>query len=229
MCNVEIPTTGIFIRELKNRFLCEVFIDGETVECYVPSSCRLGNFLTLSGKQVLLLPTQDPNARTPYSLLAVPYKRNYILLNTSKANKIIADNLHRRYFSMLGNRSAINREQTFGDYKSDLYLPNSKTLIEIKSVICLDKIAVFPTVYSQRTIDQLIAIAHLIDNGYNAALVITSLSPYVQQIYIDKDSVFFQALKPCIERGLQLLAVSFCFANDEIRIKKKTPIKYWQP
>ena len=39
--------TGIFIRELKNRFLCEVEIDSESVVCYVPSSCHLSNFLKL--------------------------------------------------------------------------------------------------------------------------------------------------------------------------------------
>ena len=28
--------TGIFKQELKNRFLCEVEIDGESTVCYVP-------------------------------------------------------------------------------------------------------------------------------------------------------------------------------------------------
>lgn len=46
--------TGIFIQELKNRFLCEVEIDGESTVCYVPSSCHLSNFLDLKGKSVLL-------------------------------------------------------------------------------------------------------------------------------------------------------------------------------
>lgn len=43
--------TGIFIQELKNRFLCEVEIDGESTVCYVPSSCHLSNFLDLKGKR----------------------------------------------------------------------------------------------------------------------------------------------------------------------------------
>lgn len=49
--------TGTFVKELKNRFLCEVVISGIPTECYVPSSCHLSNFLELRGKQVLLLPT----------------------------------------------------------------------------------------------------------------------------------------------------------------------------
>ena len=80
--------TGIFIQELKNRFLCEVEIDGESTVCYVPSSCHLSNFLDLKGKSVLLAPTQSKNARTQFALFAIPYKKNYILLNTSMANTL---------------------------------------------------------------------------------------------------------------------------------------------
>ena len=44
---------GIFKKELKNRFLCLVEIDGEDTLCYIPSSCRLSNFIDLTGKEVL--------------------------------------------------------------------------------------------------------------------------------------------------------------------------------
>lgn len=36
--------SGIFKRELKNRFLCEVAINNQDNICYVPSSCHLSNF-----------------------------------------------------------------------------------------------------------------------------------------------------------------------------------------
>ena len=45
---------GIFIQELKNRFLCEVLVNGETTVCYVPSSCHLSNFLDLTNKKVVV-------------------------------------------------------------------------------------------------------------------------------------------------------------------------------
>lgn len=47
---------GVFVQELKNRFLCEVLIDGALTVCYVPSSCHLGNFLSLAGKRVFSFP-----------------------------------------------------------------------------------------------------------------------------------------------------------------------------
>ena len=80
---------GRFVRELKNRFLCEVKIDGKVEECYVPSSCHLSNFLQLKGKRVVLVPTQGKNPRTRYALYAAPYRKNYIILNTSLSNVAI--------------------------------------------------------------------------------------------------------------------------------------------
>ena len=62
---------GQFVRELKNRFLCEVVIDGKVEVCYIPSSCHLSNFLQLEGKEVLLMPTVAKNSRTSFAVVAV--------------------------------------------------------------------------------------------------------------------------------------------------------------
>jgi DNA-binding sugar fermentation-stimulating protein len=112
------PTLGIFSKELKNRFLCEVLVEDEVVECYVSSSCRLENFIDLRGKQVLLLPTESPNARTKYSLFAVPYKRNHILLNIGMVNRIIEREINRKCFSSLGKRTEVYREHKVGPTKA---------------------------------------------------------------------------------------------------------------
>lgn len=92
------PTEGIFNKELKNRFVCEVVVEDEVVEGYVSSSCRLDNFIDLHGKQVLLLPTGSPSARTKYSLYAIPYKRNHIFLNIGMVNRVIERDINRNSF-----------------------------------------------------------------------------------------------------------------------------------
>lgn len=225
MNSLEKPTEGIFIKELKNRFICEVMVEDEAIECYVPSSCRLDNFIDLHGKRVLLLPTEAPSARTRFSLFAVPYKRNHILLNIGRVNSVVEHDIKKRCFSTLGKRSEVYREYKIGSYKSDLFIANSNTLLEVKSILSLEKGAMFPTVFSQRTLDQLMEISSLMDRGYNAALVIASLSPYVEQIQIDHASPFYEALKPCIEKGMQLLAVSLHIHQGEARIKRKIKIE----
>lgn len=220
------PTLGIFIKEHKNRFICEVLVEDEVLECYVSSSCRLDNLINLHGKQVLLLPTKSPRARTKFSLFAVPYKHNHILLNIGMVNKIIEREINRKCFSSLGKRSEIYRERKVGSYKSDFFIANTRTLLEVKTVLSLKKDAIFPSVFSQRTLNQLREISSLMDRGYNSALVIASLSPYVEKIKIDHTSPFYEALKPCIDKGMQLLAVSLNYQEDEPGIKRKIEIMF---
>lgn len=225
MISLKKPIEGIFIAERKNRFICEVMVEDEAIECYVPSSCRLDNFIDLHGKRVLLLPTEASSARTRFSLFAVPFKRNHILLNIGMVNRVVERDIKRRCFSFLGKRSEIFREHKIGSYKSDLFITNTRTLLEIKSVLSLEKDAVFPSVYSQRALDQLKEISSLMDRDYKAALVIASLSPYVEQLQIDHASPFYDALRPCIDKGMQLLAVSLYIHQGEARIKRKIKIK----
>ena len=110
---------GYFIRELKNRFLCEVEVNSKLAVCYVPSSCHLSNFLDLQGKRVLLLPNKSKNTRTEYSLFAVPYRRSYIILNTSMANRAVEASICQRRFAFLGKRKYVKKEMTTGIYKRD--------------------------------------------------------------------------------------------------------------
>ena len=215
---------GRFGRELKNRFLCEVEIDGKVEECYVPSSCHLSNFLQLKGKRVLLVPTQGKSPRTKYALYAVPYRRNYIVLNTSLSNVAIEKGIHNRRFSYLGKRTLVQKEHSVEGYKADLYIPQTKTIVEIKSVLSEKDDAIFPTVFSERTQNQLKSIQEMLDKGYNVAFIIVSLNPYIKNLIIDKSTEFYEELSKCIEKGMNVRAYSCCLLNDEICIKKEIKI-----
>lgn len=217
---------GTFKKELKNRFLCEVQIEGEDVVCYVPSSCHLSNFLQLEGKKVLLVPTQTLKSRTPYALFAVPYKRNYIVLNTSMANRVIESSIQGKRFSYLGKRKGGIKEHTIDGYKADLYIPSTKTIVEVKSVISLSDNAKFPTVYSERTIKQLNQIYQLLHKGYKVCFVIVSLHPYVKNLLIDKNSEFYFELNKCLGAGLIIKAYTSRLKNDVLSIDKEIEINY---
>lgn len=197
-------TNALFLRELKNRFLCEVEIGGRIVECYVPSTCRLTNFLELAGKSVLIKPTNSQSARTQYTLVAIPYKQSYLLLNSSLANRVIEGNIKSRRFSFLGKRSQIFREYRVESYKADLFVADSRTIIEIKSIISTNPIASFPTVYSERAIEQLKALKGLLQGGYKTCYVIVSLNPYVKEVVIDEDASFFPPFAECVALGMMV-------------------------
>ena len=227
MQNIEsIYISGVFVRELKNRFLCEVKINGKVEECYVPSSCHLSNFLQLEGKRVLLIPTQTPNSRTKYALFAVPFKKNYIVLNTSMSNRAIEDGLQGRHFSYLGKRKKWIKEHKIDGYKADLYIPSTKTIIEIKSIISLREPAIFPTVYSERTINQLRHIQQLLLDGYRVCFFIVSLHPYVKAVTIDKNSEFYIELSKCLSMGLVVKAYTSRLKSNVLSIDKEISLNY---
>ena len=200
--------TGQFINESKNRFLCTVKLDGVEEVCYIASSCRLDNFIDLRGKSVLLARNKGAKGRTQYSVIGVKHKRNYIILNTSWANKAIDSSLLNRRFSFLGKRKDYRAEIDVCGYKADFYIPCSKTIIEVKSVIATNDTAFFPTVYSERTLVQLQRIAELLDEGYKGYLIIVSLNPYVKAINLLQDTEVVLQLNECIARGL--IVKGFC-------------------
>lgn len=222
-CNPEY-ITATFIKELKNRFLCEVEIDGEHVVCYVPSSCHLSNFLKLEGKKVLLVPTQTKNTRTQYALFAVPYKKSYIILNTSMANKAIENSIHNRRFSDLGKRKTVIKEHYVEGYKSDLFISDTSTVIEIKSVLSTEDTAQFPTVFSERTLKQLEKIQNLMTKGYKVHYIIVSLNPYVKAIKIIQDTQFAKQFSSCYENGMSIAAYSCRLKNSSVFIEQEIPI-----
>lgn len=209
---------GVFKEELKNRFLCLVEVDGEDTFCYIPSSCRLSNFVDLTGRDVLLLPITSPNSRTKYSVYALSERNTFILLNMSKANEVVANSIKSRRFSFLGKRTHIRKEYKIGGYKSDLYIEDTKTIIEIKSILSFakDRQARFPSVYSQRAIEQLIKLSRLIDEGFNVCYIFVSLNPKTKRLIINEEiEEYRDAFNCCVEKGMKVKGVSLSLIDGE--------------
>ncbi len=210
---------GIFKEELKNRFLCLVEVDGEDTLCYIPSSCRLSNFLSMAGKTVLLLPVAAVNARTKYSVEALSVGHEFVLLNMSKANKVVIDNIHSRRFAVLGKRNNIRTECTIAGYKSDLYIEDTKTVVEIKSILSFCREAEFPSVYSQRAVDQLMKIEDLLEKGYHACYIFVSLNSKVKQLTLNNGLISYRdVFQCCIEKGMVVKGVTIKLKDGEPHI-----------
>lgn len=216
---------GIFQKEVKNRFLCVVNIEGKDVTCYIPSSCRLSNFLDMTGREVLLKPIVTPNSRTAYAVYAVKYRKSYIVLNLTQANRVIEKQIQRRYFSFLGERKNVQREYKIGSYKTDLYIHNTNTLIEIKSLLSFSRDAIFPTVYSERAVEQLKDISRLLDEGYRACYILVSLNPSVKEIVINsEDDCFYKIFHECVKKGMTYCAFSLRLRGQTPELNKKIKI-----
>ncbi|OQB13594.1 MAG: putative DNA-binding transcriptional regulator [Firmicutes bacterium ADurb.Bin193] len=218
---------GTFIKEEKNRFICRVRVSGIETVCYIPSSCRLSNFIDLEGRQVLLKPNASRKTRTEYSVFAVKYKRGFIPVNLSLANRVVEEQIKNRRFSFLGNRKNVIREAMIDGYKADLYISDTQTIIEIKSILSFEKETVFPTVYSERALNQLIKIKELLLQGYTVHYMLISLNPVVKQITLNQNmSDFYEHFLECIALGMQCCGYSIYLQSGIPTTHSKTNV-YW--
>ena len=211
---------GKFIREEKNRFLCIVEVDGKEEECYIPSSCRLENFLKLAGKEVFLKENKSNNTRTHLMVYAIRFKRNFLILKSSEANELIMNTINSRRFAFLDKRRIVEKERIIDGYKADLYIPDTKTIIEIKSIITTDKEASFPTVFSERAIEQLNKIEHVITDGYRVVYIFVVLNPYVESISLSKEEhlrEYKRKFSNCVKKGMN-------YKGYSVRIQNGKPI-----
>lgn len=206
---------GTFVSEDKSRFLCTVKIDDKDSLCYVPSSCHLSSLISLKGKTVLLKSVKTPNARTKYSLFAVKHRRGYILLNLVYANKVIERELQSRRFSFLGSRKNIRCEYTIGGYRADIYIQDTNTVIEVKTVLANDCTVKFPSMASKRAVKQLAELSALLDHGYKVVYTIVSLSPSVKSVEINSQyQDYYSIFNNCLEKGMTCIAFSVRLLDD---------------
>lgn len=212
-----------FISELKNRFRCRVRLHDEEFTCYVPSSCKLSNFIDLSGCDVLLRPTSS-NSGLQYSLYAAETKSGMVLLNLAEANRIIAGSINNRRFSFLGKRSKIRREALIDGYKCDLYIEDTDTIIEIKTIVSLQKAGHFPTVYSVHANKQLENIERLLDSGHRVCYLFVALCPKTKKLLLDCSESFNILFKCCVDKGMQYYGVGLKMYGCEFLVSSKLEV-----
>lgn len=218
---------GLFKKEEKNRFICKVVVDSEEIECYVPSSCRLERIVDLEGCQVALRPNKSKSARTRYALYAVKKGQDLILIDQTAPNRIVEDNINCRHFSFLGKRTCIQRERIVDGYKSDLFLPETNTIIEIKSIFSIESCASFPNVFPQRGLRQLSQIRTLLENRLRVCYLLVSLNPCVKEIHIDnKYSVFYSEFQKCLSMGMICKGLSIKMVDETPVIHALLPVSY---
>ena len=218
---------GKFIREEKNRFLCTVEVDGKEEECYISSSCRLENFIELTGKEVFLKENKSKNTRTHLMVYAIRFKRNYLILKPSEANELIMNAINGRRFAFLNKRRIVEKERIIDGYKADLYIPDTKTIIEIKSIITTDKEAAFPTVFSERAIEQLNKIEQIISDGYRVVYIFVVLNPYVERITLSNEEhlrEYKRKFSDCVRNGMKYKGYSVRIQNDEPIIDREVKV-----
>ena len=225
--NIEIDSClrAEFLYELPVRFRCIISIAGVEKMCYVPSSCKLEPLVTLKNKSVLVIKNSESSG-LEYSLVAVKFKHNYILLNSGRANMLVLDSIKRKMFSYVGKRNLIQSEVTIDNYRCDFYINNTGTIIEVKSIITDKPTALFPTMESNRFIRQLTTIKAELLKGNNAHLIIVGMNPYLQEISINHELQCYKLLKECMKLGMTVHAFKVRLSDGDFKIHSEIRIQY---
>lgn len=220
------PIKGIFVSESKNRFISKVKVNDEVVECYVPSSSRIDNYLKLDECEVILTENKAKKSRTKYSLFAVKSEKEYIILNLNKVNSILEDLVVSKslYPEALFR---VYREKVIEGYKSDLLLKSvdKSIIIEAKGIIAKESKVTFPQVNSERAILQLKALEKLLHQGNIVHYYLVSLSPFIKEIEIDTKTEYYYHLNRCMNSGLSLRGICIEFDGKSVRYSKDISIR----
>jgi DNA-binding sugar fermentation-stimulating protein len=106
-----------------------------------------------------------------------------------------------------------------------LFIQDTKTLIEIKTVISLKQEAVFSSIYSERAGQQLERLADLLSCGYKVVYLIVALNPTTSTVLVDKNSAIYPQLQKCLALGMQIYGISLHTRNQRIEVFRTIAIE----
>lgn len=118
------------------------------------------------------------------------------------------------------------REHKIDGYKCDLYIKDTNTAIEVKSLLSFEQEALFPTVYSERAVKQLQQLSNLLEAGYRVCFIMVSLSRTVKKMKINPEIVdFYDLFQECVAKGMTFRGAVLGFNKGELDIKGIVPIE----
>lgn len=162
---------GIF-RNRPNRFIAEVEIGSEIVKAHVPNTGRCKELL-IPGVKVYLLPSDNPNRKTKFSLHFVLNKGVLVSLFSQQANEIVFNAINEGLVDELRGYSILEREKTIDDSRIDIYLANDDgdCFVEVKGVTLIkDGLAQFPDAPTERGCKHLRELINLKKCGHRAVV-----------------------------------------------------------
>lgn len=210
---------GIFVRELKNRFLCEVLIDNRYEQCYLPCSSKISEFIDLTNKIVLLKRNKGTKTKTSFSLFAVyENNENLILLDLNYLNILVKEQLYN-----VNSKREIYMTPTF---RSDIYLENENKVVEVKGIISDKDRVEFPSIKAKRAEKQLIEIKKILLEGIKVEYVIVLTNKEIGEINFNpKREKFMQFFKECIDLGMKLKVYSLKFKDNKFYLVNNSELQ----
>ncbi len=217
-----------------NRFVAQVFLNGEEVSAHVKNTgrCRellvpeavvyLEDFSYRQGKRKLL-----------YDLITVRKGDLLINMDSQAPNKVAGEALENGNIKLPGmsELTIIRPEKVYGDSRFDFYIEDEngeKGFVEVKGVTLEnDGIASFPDAPTERGVKHLNELVRAMENGYHSyVLFVIQVSGI--KLFTPNDAIhreFGDALRYAAEKGVHILAYECAVTPDSLEITKNVPIE----
>ena len=217
---------GIFLSR-PNRFIAEVEVDGEVQVCHVKNTGRCRELL-VKGARVILQPSDNPERKTKYDLIAV-YKGDLLINMDSQApNKAVGEWIEESgYF---GKVKLIRPEAVFGNSRFDFYIEteNEKAYIEVKGVTLENNgVALFPDAPTERGVKHIYELCDCVDNGFNAYVVFVIQMKGITHFEPNRKThpEFAKALCFAKNKGVKILCIDSVATHNTLKLSELVEYK----
>lgn len=209
----------------RNRFICDINIDGRTEECHVKNTGRLGELL-LPGADVYVCVSDNPERKTKYDLVTVIKDGRCVNIDSFAPNLAVGEYLRKLY-----PNGKVIAERKFGNSRFDFYVEtgDEKIFIEVKGVTLFrDGFALFPDAPTERGIKHLGELSQCVRDGYNAKVFFIIAADFDGNISFAPNRAlgdeFADALKYASEKGVEVCAFDCLVSEDSLGIKEQVPV-----
>lgn len=205
-----------------NRFVAEVSVRGKTETVHVKNTGRCRELL-LSGAEVVLQISDNPNRKTKYDLISV-YKEGvgWVNIDSQAPNQVVREWLEKQGYSY------IKPEFTYGDSRIDFYMERDgeKYLMEVKGcTLEIEGVGYFPDAPTERGIKHLRELAKAVGEGYHCRIgfVIQMEDVYEVRPNTATHPAFGEALEAAKAQGVEVVYLPCRVTEDTLEIADWTP------
>ncbi|MBQ4153623.1 MAG: DNA/RNA nuclease SfsA [Clostridia bacterium] len=220
--------SGRFISR-PNRFIAKVNINGQEETVHVKNTGRCKELL-IPGCKVFLAPSENPNRKTKFDLIAVIKKteNKEILINMDSQIPNLAAVEWLKKGTLFSKEALIKREVTFKNSRFDLYIEDDgrKAFIEVKGVTLENNgTAMFPDAPTIRGVKHINELIEAAKEGYEAYVLFVIQMKGAKEFKPNNKThkEFGEALKRAYASGVKILAYDCNVTPSTIEIN--SPIK----
>lgn len=243
--------------ERPNRFVVVVGLEGERIRAHCPNPGRLGEFLhEHTPFLVRRRPDATPDQATRWSVAAAmdgrfhvdsdldlgqappPGERDFddgawVILDTQKANALVADALDRgELHDVLGTSSHHEPEPAAREGRFDFRLETDagSRMVEVKSVTLVaedGRTALFPDAPTERGTRHVRELTERAREGEQATVLFVAMREDVDRVApnASTDPAFAEALGRAAEAGVDVRAIRARFDGEQLWLGERLPVR----